>query len=120
MIADITIQITHITTGLNAQLAAHDAPIGAGVVHGVRDTTCAIQPSLVAPYARQALINGTNTNGRNSIGFMMIGAPNRIGSLMLKKLGTTPILPIVRRCATRLRSSRNASGKVEPTPPISR
>ena len=27
------------TTGLNVQFAAHDAPIGAGVVHGVSETT---------------------------------------------------------------------------------
>ncbi len=39
MTADITMQMRHITTGLRVQLAAHDAPIGAGVVHGVSDTT---------------------------------------------------------------------------------
>ncbi len=44
MTADITMQMRHITTGLRVQLAAHDAPIGAGVVHGVSDTTPA-QPA---------------------------------------------------------------------------
>lgn len=32
-------QTRHITTGLSAQFAAHEAPIGAGVVHGVNETT---------------------------------------------------------------------------------
>ena len=48
MAAETSIQITHITTGLNAQFAAQEAPIGAGVVHGVSETTCASQPRRVA------------------------------------------------------------------------
>lgn len=39
MAAEINIQIMHIMTGLNAQFAAQEAPIGAGVVYGVRETT---------------------------------------------------------------------------------
>ena len=89
--------IRHIMTGLSAQFAAHEAPIGAGVVHGVIETTCATQPSLVAVHAKVALIMGTKIKGRKNTGFMMMGAPNRIGSLILKKLGTTPIFPMVRR-----------------------
>ncbi len=41
MRADVAMQIRHMITGLNAQFAARDAPIGAGVVHGVMETTLA-------------------------------------------------------------------------------
>ena len=116
----VAIQMRHRITGLKLQFAAHEAPIGAGVVHGVIDTTRLTRSSFSAKYARVALTIGTSTNGRKNSGFMMIGAPNRIGSLMLNTPGTTPIRPIVRRCTALLRSSISASGRVEPTPPISR
>lgn len=113
-------QMKHMMTGLKAQLVAQEAPMGAGVVHAVSITTFSTRPRSTANQARMALITGTRMKGRKKTGFMMMGAPNRIGSLMLKNPGTTPIRPMVRRCTARLRISRNASGKVEPTPPIKR
>ncbi|MOA11071.1 hypothetical protein D3C78_1309900 [compost metagenome] len=108
------------TMGLMAQLAAQEAPMGPGVVQGVRETTRSTRPRSRANQARVALIIGTRMKGRKKTGFMTMGAPNRIGSLMLNRPGTTPILPMDLRCAALLRSSRKASGRVEPTPPISR
>ncbi len=106
--------------GLMAQFAAQEAPMGAGVVQGVRDATRATSPRSSANQARVALIMGTRMKGRKNTGFITIGAPNRMGSLMLNRPGTTPILPMDLRWAALLRNSRKASGRVEPTPPMSR
>ena len=75
---------------------------------------------LAVGFGGVALIMGTRMKGMKKTAFMTMGAPNRIGSLMLNRPGTTPILPMDLKCAALLRSSRKASGRVEPTPPISR
>ena len=66
MTADVTMHIRHRITGLKLQLAAHDAPMGAGVVHGVIDTTRLTKSRSSANHAKVALTIGTSTNGRKT------------------------------------------------------
>ena len=108
------------TMGLMAQLAAQEAPMGPGVVQGVSDTTRSTRPRSRANQARVALIMGTRMKGRKNTGFMTMGAPNSMGSLILNSEGSSPSLPTDFRVRLRLRSAIHTRGSVLPVPPISR
>ena len=116
----VAIQMRHRITGLKLQFAAHEAPIGAGVVHGVIDTTRLTRSSFSAKYARVALTIGTSTNGRKNSGFLMIGAPEQNRFVDVKYARHDPH-PADRPQMYGLAAQQHQRQRqVEPTPPISR
>lgn len=110
----------HMQRFFQLPLADHAAPSGAGIDHGSIATARSRTPRWVKYQAIQAFISGTKRNGSRKTGFMIIGKPNNIGSLMLNSEGSRPIFPTLFSCRERLRIAINTSGSVEPMPPISR
>lgn len=81
------------------KLVASRAPTGPGVVQGTRVIILPTKSNFVANHAIQAFNTGTPTNGINNSGFITIGAPNIIGSLILNTAGITDSFPIDLICA---------------------
>ncbi len=99
----------HITTGLSAQLAAQEAPIGAGWSMALMRQPVPASP-VWSRYSQDGVNNWHENERDKQHRIHMIGAPNRIGSLMLKKLGTTPFF---RWCASEQRGCVTARTPAE-------
>lgn len=94
-------------------------PRGPGVTHG-RLTENEFMFNVSTKNLKiQTLTIGAKMNGTKKIGFNTIGAPNKIGSLTPKNVGTTEARPIARlRSDLHNHMKRNGTTKVAPVPPM--
>ena len=80
-------------------LVARKPAMKGGVVQGnATPVTFATNPKYIAQYVTADEINGAKINGMIKTGFITIGSPNKIGSLILKKAGPIANLPISLSC----------------------
>ena len=68
--------------------------ITAGVVQGAATPVGGTIPNLITKYVDKATTTGVKKNGIANHGFITNGRPNKNGSLMLKRAGTSSTLPI--------------------------
>ena len=94
-------------------------PIGPGVVHGRLAKKLFIPRVSTKNLKIQTLTIGARMKGMKKTGFKTIGAPNKIGSLTPKKVGTTEARPIA-LLRFDLHNHMNMKGttNVAPVPPI--
>ena len=94
-------------------------PIGAGITHGMVYIIPFIPRTSIKNLNIQMLTIGVTTKGMKKIGFIIIGAPNKIGSLTEKLTGINEALPKAFNCFDLAKNrNKNTRIKVDPVPPI--
>ena len=94
-------------------------PIGAGIVQGIVATILFIPSVVTKNLNMQMLTIGVKTNGTKKTGFMIIGAPNKIGSLTENVTGMNDALPTALFCFDLAKSKKmKAKTNVDPVPPM--
>ena len=93
-------------------------PIGPGTVHGMVYIILFMPSTLTKNLNKQTFTIGVAKNGMKNMGFMIIGIPNKTGSLTPKVHGTKAALPTAFNCADRAANSMmKATTNVDPVPP---
>ena len=94
-------------------------PRGPGVVHGRLEVNEFIPKVSTKNLKIHTFAIGAKINGMKKIGFNTNGAPNKIGSLTPKNVGTTDARPIARlRFDFVNHMNMNGTTRVAPVPPI--
>ena len=94
-------------------------PRGPGVVHGKLTLKLFIPRTSTKNLKIHTFAIGAKINGIKKIGFKTRGAPNKIGSLTPKKVGTTDARPIAwLRFDFVNHMNMNGTTRVAPVPPI--
>ena len=101
------------------KLVPRTSPRGAGVTQGRFAVKLFIPNVSIKNLKIQTLTIGVKINGMKKIGFNTSGAPNKIGSLTPKKVGTTDARPIaLLRFDFVNHMNMNGTTNVAPVPPI--
>lgn len=108
----------HKTIARQSPPVARYAPIGAGNVQGGMVATRLIRSREKAIYVVVVQTMGTKTKGMNISGFITIGTPKTIGSLILKMPGTIEKRPTFFKYEDLEKHMRIARPMLVPDPPI--
>ena len=119
MIVSTTTKSTAKINDRTWKLVPSTIPNGPGVTHG-RLTENEFMFNVSTKNLKiQTLTIGAKMNGTKKIGFNTIGAPNKIGSLTPKNVGTTEARPMARlRSDLQIHMYKNGTIYVAPVPPM--
>lgn len=118
MASDTKKHIKTRTHAIQFQFVVISAPNGAGTVKGGFTIILGIMFKAVKIYTIIVLTTGTSINGTARRGFITMGAPNIIGSFILKIPGSIESFPSCFRYCDFDVIKSTTSARVPPVPPI--